>query len=171
MFLLLSDITKELKIHLKTRIFPAWLWKYQTIRLVHLSLNEIENCFADITFNISFLVHNVGAAGFRMIALILSQNRMYTSMGHTGYIPFCGSYIIHHTVMDCPIRDYIARPPHEPPAILSCTQGWLATPSTPLSCGMASCWQIDSILANSGRKNSIQILNQYPFLSNILIWA
>ena len=36
-------------------------------------------------------------------------------------------------------------------------QGWLATPSTPLNCGMASCWQIDSILANTGRKNSIQI--------------
>ena len=43
-------------------------------------------------------------------------------------------------------------------------QGWLATPSTPLNCGMANCWQINYILANSGRKNSIQILNQYPFL-------
>ena len=38
-------------------------------------------------------------------------------------------------------------------------QGWLATPSTPLNCGMASCWQINSILANSGGKNSIQILS------------
>ena len=42
-------------------------------------------------------------------------------------------------------------------------QGGLATPSTPLSYGKASCWQINSILAISGRKNSIQILNQYPF--------
>ena len=50
-------------------------------------------------------------------------------------------------------------------------QAWLANPSTPLSCGMASCWQINSILANSGRKNSIQILNQYPFLWKVLILA
>ena len=42
-------------------------------------------------------------------------------------------------------------------------QGWLATPSTPLSCGMASCWQINYISANSGRENSIQILNRNPF--------
>ena len=67
-----------------------------------------------------------------------------------------------------PLTHLIARPPHEPPAILFCTPG-LA--STPLSCGMASCWQINSILANSGRKNSIQILNQYPFLRKVLIWA
>ena len=46
------------------------------------------------------------------------------------------------------------------PATLSCTKGWLATPSTPLSCGMAGCRQINSILANSGRENSIQILYQ-----------
>ena len=51
------------------------------------------------------------------------------------------------------------------------SQGWLATPSTPLSCGMASCWQINYILANSGHKNSIQILNQYPFLWKVLIRA
>ena len=51
----------------------------------------------------------------------------------------------------------IARPPHEPQSSYPAPQGWLATPSIPLSCGMASCWQINSILANSGRKNSIQI--------------
>ena len=39
---------------------------------------------------------------------------------------------------------------------------------TPLSCGMIGCWQINSILANIGRKNSNRILNQYP-LWNILI--
>ena len=50
-------------------------------------------------------------------------------------------------------------------------QGWLATPSTPRICGMASCWQINSILANNGRKNSIQIFNQYPFLWKVSIWA
>ena len=47
-------------------------------------------------------------------------------------------------------------------------QGWLATPSTPLSCGMASGWQINSILANSGRKNSIQIFKSVPlFMKSI----
>ena len=50
-------------------------------------------------------------------------------------------------------------------------RGWLTTPSTPLSCGMASCWQINSIWANSGRKSSIQILNQYPYLWEISILA
>ena len=66
---------------------------------------------------------------------------------------------------------YTARPPQEPQPSYPAPQGWLATPSTPLSYGMASCWQINSILANSDRKNSIQILNQYPFLWKISIWA
>ena len=35
-----------------------------------------------------------------------------------------------------------------------------------LTCG---CWQINSILANIGHRNSIGILNQYPFWWNILI--
>ena len=61
--------------------------------------------------------------------------------------------------------------PMSPQPSYPAPQGWLATPSTPLSCGMASCWQINYILANSGRKNSIQILNQYPFLWKVLIWA
>ena len=59
----------------------------------------------------------------------------------------------------------IARPPHQPPVILS------GTPElglTPLTC---VCWQINSILANIGHRNSIRILNQYPFWWNILIWA
>ena len=34
----------------------------------------------------------------------------------------------------------IARPPHEPQPPYPVPQGWLATPSTPLSCGMAGCW-------------------------------
>ena len=60
---------------------------------------------------------------------------------------------------------HIARPPHQPPVILS------GTPElglTPLTC---VCWQINSILANIGHRNSIRILNQYPFWWNILIWA
>ena len=59
----------------------------------------------------------------------------------------------------------IARPPHQPPVILS------GTPElglTPLTC---VCWQINSILANIGHRNSIRILNQYPFWWNLLIWA
>ena len=58
----------------------------------------------------------------------------------------------------------LARPPLQPPAILSGTPGlgW-----TPFICGRAGCWQINSILANNGRR----ILNHYPFQWNIPIWA
>ena len=45
----------------------------------------------------------------------------------------------------------IARPPHEPQPSYPAPQGWLATPSNPLSWGIASCWQINSNLANRGR--------------------
>ena len=57
----------------------------------------------------------------------------------------------------------IARPPHQPPVILS------GTPDVglaPLTCG---CWPINYISANIGHRNSIRILNQYPFWWNILI--
>ena len=52
-----------------------------------------------------------------------------------------------------------ARPPCEPPTILSHTQElrW-----TPLSCGMVGCCQVNSNLANIDLKNSIQILKWYP---------
>ena len=61
-----------------------------------------------------------------------------------------------------------ARQHHDPPAILSGTPelGW-----TTLSCGMVGCGQINSIWANIGCENSIQIWNQYPFLWKVLIWA
>ena len=45
------------------------------------------------------------------------------------------------------------------------------TPVTPMGLAMAGCWQINNILANIGRRNSIRILNQYPLFWNILIWA
>ena len=54
--------------------------------------------------------------------------------------------------------------PMSPSNLILHPQGWLATPWTPLSCGMVGRRQIISILANSGRKNFIWILNQYPFL-------
>ena len=59
----------------------------------------------------------------------------------------------------------IARPPYQRPVILSGTPelGW-----APLTCG---CWQINSISANIGHRNSIRILNQYPFWWKILIRA
>ena len=44
-------------------------------------------------------------------------------------------------------------------------------PMTPAGLVMAGCWQINSILTNIGRRNSIRILNQYPFFWNILIWT
>ena len=61
--------------------------------------------------------------------------------------------------------NYIARPPNQPPVILSGTPelGW-----APLTC---ICWQINSFLANIGHRNSIRILNQYPSWWNISIWA
>ena len=37
------------------------------------------------------------------------------------------------------------------------------TPVTPVGLAMAGCWQINSILANIGHRNSIRVLNQYPF--------
>ena len=39
---------------------------------------------------------------------------------------------------------------------------------TPVGLVMAGCWQINSILANIGRRKSIRILNQYSFF---WIWA
>ena len=45
------------------------------------------------------------------------------------------------------------------------------TPMTPMGLVMAGCWQINSILANIGRRNPIRILNQYPFFWNLSIWA
>ena len=44
------------------------------------------------------------------------------------------------------------------------------TPMTPVGLVMAGCWQINSILANIGGRNSIPILNQYPFFWNIYIY-
>ena len=58
----------------------------------------------------------------------------------------------------------IARPPHQPPVILS---GTPEVGLAPLTCG---CWPINSISANIGHRNSIRILNQHPFWWNILIW-
>ena len=57
----------------------------------------------------------------------------------------------------------IARPPHQPPVILS---GTPEVGLAPLTCG---CWPINYISANIGHRNSIRILNQYPFWWNILI--
>ena len=43
------------------------------------------------------------------------------------------------------------------------------SPCIPQHCDMAGCWQNNCILADIGRKNSTQFLNQYPFLWNISI--
>ena len=60
-------------------------------------------------------------------------------------------------------KQIIARPPHQPPVILS---GTPEVGLAPLTCG---CWPINSISANIGHRNSIRNLNQYPFWWNILI--
>ena len=107
---------------------------------------------------------------------LVSFSSLFTQMEHNNvyfdtwdYKSVWTSYHMIKVINEhCPI---IARPPHDPWAILSFTPGLAGCPFDPLSCGMAGCWQINSILANSGRKNSIQILNQYPFLWKILIWA
>ena len=46
-----------------------------------------------------------------------------------------------------------------------------STHMIPVDLVMAGCWQINYILTNIGRKNSIRILNQYPFFWNVLIWT
>ena len=66
----------------------------------------------------------------------------------------------------------IPRTPRQPPAVISSTpQLCKSTPMTPMGLVMAGCWQINSILTNIGRTNSIQISNQYPCFWNILIWT
>ena len=70
------------------------------------------------------------------------------------------------------LKKNIARTPRQPPAILSSTPtAGERTPVTPMGLAMAGCWQINHILANIGRRNSIRISNQYPLFWNILIWA
>ena len=46
-----------------------------------------------------------------------------------------------------------------------------STHMTPVGCVMAGCCQINYILTNIGRRNSIRILNQHPLFWNILIWT
>ena len=66
----------------------------------------------------------------------------------------------------------LPRTPRDPSAILSSIPELAGLPHLdPIHLDMTGCWQINSILAKIGRKNSIQILNLYPFLWNILIWA
>ena len=62
------------------------------------------------------------------------------------------------------MSDHSQITPMSPQPSYPAPQGWMATSWTPLSCDMAGCWQINSILASIGRKNSIWISNQYPFL-------
>ena len=66
-------------------------------------------------------------------------------------------------IMSITNQECIARPPHQPPVILS---GTPEVGLAPLTCG---CWPINYISANIGHRNSIRILNQYPFWWNILI--
>ena len=60
---------------------------------------------------------------------------------------------------------HIAYPEHWVSVILSSTRELAGLPLwAPPHCDMVCCWQINSILANIDRKNSIRILNQYLFL-------
>ena len=55
---------------------------------------------------------------------------------------------------------FIPRTPRQPPAILSSTPQLVRVPLWPQrGLVMAGCWQINSILTNIGRRNSIRILN------------
>ena len=78
-----------------------------------------------------------------MLKIRRSQDRLIFNMG----IPIPGNNGIY----------IIARPPHQPPVILS------GTPELGLAPLTYVCWQINSILANIVHRNSIRILNQYPF--------
>ena len=46
-----------------------------------------------------------------------------------------------------------------------------STHMTPVCLVVAGCCQIDNVLTNIGRRNSIRILNQHPLFWNILIWT
>ena len=47
----------------------------------------------------------------------------------------------------------------------------MGTHMTPVGCVMAGCCQINYILTNIGRRNSIRIFNQHLLFWNILIWT
>ena len=47
----------------------------------------------------------------------------------------------------------------------------MGTHMTPVGCVMAGYCQINYILTNIGRRNSIRILSQHPLFWNILIWT
>ena len=64
-------------------------------------------------------------------------------------------------------RQPLGRPSH---AMQHHTAGEI-TPMAPRGLVMTGCWQINSILTNIGRRNSIRNLNEYPFFWNILIWV
>ena len=81
------------------------------------------------------------------------------------------AYILQSILMQF-LKKNIARTPRQPRAILSSTPAaGERTPVTPMGLAMAGCWQINHILANIGRRNSIRISNQYPLFWNISIWA
>ena len=72
------------------------------------------------------------------------------------YIFVVSIITVHSYDMSVQMIKYHSQTTPSAPVIRSGTlgQGW-----APLTCG---CWQINSILANIGRRNSIRILNQYP---------
>ena len=47
----------------------------------------------------------------------------------------------------------------------------MGTHMIPVGCVMVGCCQINYIITNIGRRNSIPILNQHPLFWNILIWT
>ena len=78
---------------------------------------------------------------------------------------FPGRYLLVFTAVNTGYRPKPSNPVLDlynqtSPAIFSSTP---EPGRAPLSCGMVGCGQINSILANIGYKNSVQILNQYPF--------
>ena len=139
---------------------------YMIIRLPHWDLNKIPYIF-QMTFPNVFRWMKIMVFWFKFRQICScvfhwKQSRL---------VPRCHQAISHRKNQCWPttVRPYgvshypIARPPHQPPVILSGTPelGWAQ-----LTCG---CWQISSILANIGHRNSIRILNQYPFWWNISI--
>ena len=85
-----------------------------------------------------------------------------------GYWSFFVIYHVHHLQLE-----HQAYPDHSvsPSHPIQHTTAGETTHMTPVGLVMAGCWQIKSILTNIGHGNSIQILNQYPFFWNILIWT
>ena len=106
-------------------------------------------------------------SGFKHFHILLTESRPVTKASCQWWVFLVMLPILLHIIGFGQSQNTASAPSHP---IQHPTAGE-RTPMTPMGLVMAGCWQINSILANIDRRNSIRILNQYPFFWNILIWA